>query len=49
MTKQEQEIEKLLGRKLNKMEITLFEMQKNKKEYHFEKDKNGNLISILTN
>lgn len=39
-------VEKLLGRKLNKMEIMLFEMQKDNKDYHFEKDKNGNLISI---
>ena len=41
-----QELEKLLGRKLSKMEKMLFEMQKDKKDYHFEKDKNGNLISI---
>ncbi len=39
-------LEKLLGRKLKKMEILLYEMQKDKKDYHFEKDKNGNLISI---
>ena len=40
------ELEKLLGRKLKKMEIMLFEMQKENKDYHFEKDKNGNLVSI---
>lgn len=40
------ELEKLLGRKLKKIELMLFEMQKDKKDYHFEKDKNGNLISI---
>jgi hypothetical protein len=39
-------LEKLLGRKLKKTEKLLFEMQKDKKDYHFEKDKNGNLISI---
>jgi hypothetical protein len=42
-------LEKLLGRKLKKMEILLYEMQKDKKGYHFEKDKNGNLISIKNN
>lgn len=39
-------LEKLLGRKLNSIEKMLYEMQKDKLDYHFEKDKNGNLISI---
>lgn len=39
-------LEKLLGRKLKKMEVMLFEMKKDDEDYHFEKDKNGNLISI---
>ena len=41
-----EELEKLLGRKLKKTEIILYEMQKDNVEYHFEKDKNNNLISI---
>lgn len=41
-----EKLEKLLGRKLKKTEMMLYEMQKNNLEYHFEKDKNGNLISI---
>ncbi len=39
-------IEKLLGRKLTTMEKMIYEMQKDKSDYHFEKDKNGNLISV---
>lgn len=39
-------IEKLLGRKLNKMEKMLYELQKDNLSYTFDKDKNGNLISI---
>lgn len=39
-------LEKLLGRKLKPMEKMIYEMQKDKKDYHFEKDKNGNLISV---
>lgn len=41
-----EQLEILLGRKLKKMEVLLFEMQKDKSDYHFEKDKNGNLVSI---
>ena len=40
------EIEKILGRKANKIEKMLYEMQKDKADYHFEKDKNGNLTSV---
>lgn len=40
------DIEKLLGRKASKMEKILYDMYKDNKEYHFEKDKLGNLISI---
>jgi len=43
-----EEIEKLLGRKLKMMEKMIYEMQKDKSDYHFEKDKKGNLISIRT-
>jgi len=43
-----EKLEKLLGRKLKMMEKMLYEMQKDKADYHFEKDKNGNLISIRT-
>jgi DNA-binding protein YbaB len=43
-----EKVEKLLGRKLNQMEKMIYEMQKDKEDYHFEKDKNGNLISIKT-
>jgi hypothetical protein len=39
-------IEKLLGRKLSKTEKMLYEMQKNEIGYYFDKDKNGNLISL---
>jgi len=39
-------IEKLLGRKLSTMEKMIYDMQKDKLDYHFEKDKNGNLISV---
>lgn len=41
-----EKIEKLLGRKLTVMEKMIYEMQKDKSDYHFEKDSKGNLISI---
>lgn len=39
-------LEKLLGRKLKKMEVMLYEMKKDDRDYRFEKDRNGNLTSI---
>jgi len=39
-------IEKLLGRKLSNIEKLIYETQKDKPDYYFQKDKNGNLISI---
>jgi hypothetical protein len=44
-----EKVEAILGRKLKEMEVLLYKMQKDKKDYHFEKDKNGNLISIKNN
>ncbi len=43
------EIEKLLKRKLKKTEEMLYQLQKDNKDYHFEIDKNGNLISVKNN
>jgi len=42
----QEEIKKLLGRELTETEKIIYKLQKDKKEYHFEKDKKGNLISI---
>lgn len=46
MSSTKDEAENILGRKLFKLEIVLFEMYKDNPGYHFEKDKNGNLIAI---
>jgi|LakMenE18May11ns_1017448.scaffolds.fasta_scaffold9877384_2 hypothetical protein len=42
-----QEIEELLGRRMNAVEKLIYDMQKENPNYHFEKDANGNLVSIL--
>jgi hypothetical protein len=44
-----EKVEKLLGRKLEKMEKVLYDMQKDKPNYHFEIDSNGFLMSVLNN
>jgi hypothetical protein len=41
-----EKLEKLLGRKLNVAEKMLYNLQKDKANYKFDKDENGNLISI---
>lgn len=41
-----EDLEKLLGRKLKPTEKIIYDIQKDKKDYHFEKDKRGDLISI---
>lgn len=38
-------VEKLLGRKLNVTEQMIYEMFKDNSDYHFAKDKNGNLVA----
>lgn len=39
----EQEVEVMLGRKLKKVELPLFEIYKNNSDYYFTKDSFGNL------
>lgn len=41
-----EKIEELLGRSLTLTESMVFEMFKENKKYHFEKDENGNLMAV---
>ncbi|MDI6033993.1 hypothetical protein QLS91_13005 [Flavobacterium sp. LB2P84] len=42
-----EKVERIVGRKLTAIEKMIYETQKDKIDYHFEKDKNGNLISVI--